>query len=318
MVIPVRNRSATIGRCLAALAAQDYPQEATEVIVVDNGSTDDTRAIVAAYGVTLLVESEIRTSYAARNRGIRHARGELVAFLDSDCVAAPEWLSQLVSAFDDEQRIAAVVGAIDDAPATTLCEEFTARLRPFARPLRRGLATLLTANVAIRRDALEAVGLFDESLPTAGDVDLGWRLQQQLGVVIAENLSARVQHIHRSTFLGIFRQYCRYGASEILLTTLHRGGAGSLSFAEHARRMRSQLRAIATYIVSLACRAVASPFRLRSTRRRYILWPLFLLTAETGNVAGKCVAFVRTRGCRRNPYRNGREITRPGGVCGGK
>src|SRR4051794_2667993 len=97
-----------IGRCLEAVAAQDYPQEVTEVIVVDNGSTDDTRAVVAAYGVTLLIESEIRTSYAARNRGIRHARGEFVAFLDSDCVAAPEWLSQLVSVFDDEQRIAAV------------------------------------------------------------------------------------------------------------------------------------------------------------------------------------------------------------------
>ena len=303
-----------IARCLDALAAQDYPRERMEVIVVDNGSSDDTRAVVANYDVTLLVESEIRTSYAARNRGIRHARGELVAFLDSDCIADRDWLSQLVAGFDEE-RIAAVVGAIEDAPATTLCEEFTARLRPFARPLRRGLATLLTANVAVRRDALESVGVFDESLPTAGDVDLGWRLQQQLGLAIAENPRARVHHVHRSTFLGIFHQYRRYGASEILLTTLYRGGAGSLSRAEHLRRLRAQLRAIATYVGSFAFRALASPFRRlvrpgRSDRSRSALWPLFLLTAESGNLLGKSIALLRTRGCRRNPYANGREIRR--------
>jgi cellulose synthase/poly-beta-1,6-N-acetylglucosamine synthase-like glycosyltransferase len=305
VVIPVRDRSRMIGRCLDALLAQDYPRELTEVIVVDNGSIDETCAVVAKYGVTLLVESEIRTSYAARNRGIRLARGEVVAFLDSDCLAARDWLSHLMAAFDDE-RIAAVVGAIDDGPPATLCEEFTSRLRPFARPLRRGLATLLTANVAIRRDALEAAGLFDERLPTAGDVDLGWRLQQQLGLTIAENPGATVQHLHRSTFGGVFRQFFRYGTSEVLLTTLHRGGGGSLSLSGHARRLASQLRAIATYVCSFAVRTLASPFRLRSTRRRYMLWPLFLFTAEVGNVAGKSVALLRTRGCRRNPYPNAR------------
>jgi glycosyltransferase involved in cell wall biosynthesis len=308
VVIPVRDRSALIARCLDSLFAQQYPRELMEVIVVDNGSSDDTRRVIATYDVTLLVESDVRTSYAARNRGIRHATGDLVAFLDSDCIAAPDWLAEIVTPFEDA-RIGAVAGAIDDAPATTICEEFTGRLQPFARPLRKGLVTLLTANVAVRRGALEAVGLFDECLPTAGDVDLGWRIQQQLGLTIAEQRSAKVQHVHRSTFAGVFRQYLRYGASEILLTTLYRGGAGSVRPADQRRRLLAQLRANVSYLGSFAFRLTVSLLRLR-VDRRYVLWPLFLLTAESGNVGGKLLAMLRTRYYRRNPYPNRRAIVR--------
>jgi cellulose synthase/poly-beta-1,6-N-acetylglucosamine synthase-like glycosyltransferase len=310
VVVPVRDAGALIARCLDSLVAQDYPRELMELIVVDNGSGDDTRGVIAGYDVTLLVETDLRTSYAARNRGIRHATGEIVAFLDADCVAAPDWLAELVRPFADA-CVGAVAGAVDDATASSICQEFTGRLQPFARPLRKGLATLLTANVAIRRDALEAVGLFDECLPTAGDVDLGWRLQQQLGLTIAENRCARVQHVHRSTFGGVFRQYLRYGASEILLTTLYRGGAGSVAPRDQRRRLLAQLRAMASYVRSFGFRLIVSMLR-RGVDRRYALWPLFLLTAEGGNVAGKLLAMLRTRYYRRNPYSNRRPIARTG------
>jgi len=154
VVVPVRNCAATIAGCLEGLLAQTYPRELTRILIVDNNSTDETRAIAARYPVTLLSEREIQTSYAARNRGVTHADESIVAFTDGDCMPDREWLRYLVEPFADS-AVSAVAGSVDDANASSLCEEFTARVQPFARPVCNGLRTLLTANVAIRRSALE-------------------------------------------------------------------------------------------------------------------------------------------------------------------
>lgn len=292
VVVPVRNRQEAIGACIESLLAQDYAHR--EILVVDNGSTDGTREVIQRRPVTLLVEREIQTSYAARNLGIRHAKGEIVAFIDSDCVAAPGWLAHLVPAFS-EANVGAVVGCIADAPPQSLAEQLTARIQPFARPDCGGLKTLLTANVAIRREALERLHLFDAHLPTAGDVDLGWRMQLQLGLTIAEAPDAVVWHSHRTTMRDVFAQYRRYGASEILLSTLYRGGAGSLTRGRHLRQMLRQSRACASYVASFFVRL--------ATLRSELAWPLFLLVVESGNLLGKIGALLATRGCTRNPYR---------------
>ncbi|MGH7489232.1 MAG: glycosyltransferase, partial [bacterium] len=231
IVVPVLNGAKTISSCIEALLEQDYDKSLYEIIVVDNGSTDDTRAIAGRYPVILLLEESIRTSYAARNRGVAQARGEIVAFIDSDCIAASDWLRELVAPFSSD-RCGAAAGAIGDAAPATLCEEFSARIQPFARPERSNLRTLLTANVAVRRDVLAALGGFNAQLPTGGDVDLGWRIQRDLGLDLLDAPRAAVRHVHRSNFSGLFAQFRRYGLSEILLTTLYSGGAGSAKPAE--------------------------------------------------------------------------------------
>ena len=299
VVVPVRNGAATIGACIEALLAQDYPRDFVEIIVVDNGSADETRDVVARYPVTLLVELEVRTSYAARNRGIAQASGEVIAFTDADCVALSDWLTHLVAPLADA-TVGAAVGTVGDAAPDTLCEEFTARVQPFARPQRCGLQTLLTGNVAMRRSTLEALDRFDERLPTGGDVDLGWRMQRNLGLRLADVPEATVLHKHRSTFRQVFAQFRRYGLSEILLATLHGGNNGS----KPVRRMLAQARAMGSYGVSLTYRVMRST--LRGFDRRYVLWPWFLFTVEAGNVAGKLEGLIATRGFRRNPYPNPR------------
>jgi cellulose synthase/poly-beta-1,6-N-acetylglucosamine synthase-like glycosyltransferase len=301
IVLPVRNRGPLLRRCLDALLVQDYPKELTEIIVVDNDSTDDTPEVASRYDVMLLFEREIRSSYAARNRGIVHSSGEIIAFIDSDCIPAPDWLTNLVAPFVDEQ-VGAVAGTIDDAPPETICQELTARVQPFARSLQRGLKTLLTANAAVRRSALDAAGLFDECLPTGGDVDLAWRIQSNLHLEIAESAAAKVQHVHRACFADVFEQFHGYGTSEILLATIYGEGGG------HARQMLRQLRAIGTYLLSFGWRLLTSP--LRREHRRRLAWPLFLLTVETGSVTGKLAGLLATRWYRRNPYANPRPIVR--------
>ena len=222
VVIPAYNAEATIAECIEALLAQDYPKGLTEIVVVDNGSTDDTRVIASRYPVTIAIADDIRTSYAARNHGIACSNGEVIALTDSDCIPTPTWLSDLIAPLAD-MNVGASLGTVEAAQPETLCEEFTERVQPFARPEPRGLKTLLTINVALRRRTLEALGCFDERLPTGGDVDLGWRLQERLGLTFADAPKAKVFHRHRRRFTDVFRQYRRYGLSEVLLATIYEG-----------------------------------------------------------------------------------------------
>ena len=95
VILPVYNRAASVARAIDSVLAQTY--EPLELIVVDDGSTDRTRDVVRQFapGVTL-VEQEHAGAYAARNRGIAHARGELIAFIDSDDAWLPEKLARQV------------------------------------------------------------------------------------------------------------------------------------------------------------------------------------------------------------------------------
>jgi glycosyltransferase involved in cell wall biosynthesis len=73
VVIPVFNGENIIGTCIKSILKQSYPNEKYEIIIVDNGSTDTTREIIKRYPVKMLIEDSIRSSYGARNTGIKHA-----------------------------------------------------------------------------------------------------------------------------------------------------------------------------------------------------------------------------------------------------
>jgi glycosyltransferase involved in cell wall biosynthesis len=100
VVVPFYNPGTYIHRCAKALISLAYPAELYEIIMVDNNSTDESAGIVEQFDrITLLREAQ-QGSYAARNRGIRHARGEIVAFTDPDCVPRADWLEQIGRAME--------------------------------------------------------------------------------------------------------------------------------------------------------------------------------------------------------------------------
>ena len=100
VIVPTRDRASELADCLAALADLEYPAGLLEVIVVDDGSADPGAvASAAAHGARLLVNESNRGPAFARNRAAREATGELLAFVDSDCVAAPGWLRALTPYF---------------------------------------------------------------------------------------------------------------------------------------------------------------------------------------------------------------------------
>lgn len=178
VIVPARDAESTIGRCLGALARQTLKQP-YEVVVVDDGSKDGTRAAVRAFGSSVrLVEQRAMGPAAARNAGVRVTSGAILAFTDADCEPARGWLAAGVHALG---RSALVQGAVLPDPRVSP--------GPFDRTLRVTQETGLyeLANVFLHRRWFERVGGLEAWLDQgdgkelAEDVWLGWRIRRAGG-----------------------------------------------------------------------------------------------------------------------------------------
>lgn len=303
VVVPVYNERRIIHRCLDALLAQTYPQDRREILVVDNNSTDGTPDVVQQYPVKLLYERGIQTSYAARNRGIRHAQGEIVAFTDADCVPQPDWLASLVSGFSDA-NVVGCAGVVRPLETENIIGQFIGRVHPLSSQVVGGLWYVITANAAYRRSALLAAGLFEEQLFTAGDIDMSLRLQLEGYGEIWPVPEAVVLHSYDESWKAMWRRFRRYGYSEVLMTRLYREyEAYPIKTGDHLRRVARQLRALVIYGLSFLWRL------------RRLLWdgwvvdynldPVLWWTIETANLWGKTQALWKVRGSRYASVRSG-------------
>jgi cellulose synthase/poly-beta-1,6-N-acetylglucosamine synthase-like glycosyltransferase len=213
VVVPARNEASSIGRCLRGLRAQDYPPELVEILVVDDGSGDETARVAESCGVGVL-RGPRRGVARARNEGIRRTRGEIVAFTDADCVPHPAWLRELTAGFDDP-RVGVVAGDVLglrlDTPVARFVEEGRF-MRADALAATPGGPVAITANVAYRRRVFDLVGLFDERLRSATDMEMTWRVMRDGRFLVAWRPSAVVFHDHPRTLAEMLRQAHRWGA----------------------------------------------------------------------------------------------------------
>ncbi len=201
-----------------------------EYLLVDNNSQDRTYALLQALpqetAFYSLRETEIQSSYAARNKGIRAAKGEILVFTDADCRPQPGWLLRIVQPFLDPvagPQTGIVAGEITALPGDSLLERFADRQAVLSQKHTLAHSFLpygQTANLAVRRSIFDQVGLFRPYLTTGGDADLCWRILQQ-GWTIASAEQAIVQHRHRSTLADLRSQWRRYGRSNRYLHELH-------------------------------------------------------------------------------------------------
>src|SRR4030043_1295029 len=104
IVIPTFNSAQVLKACLESLANQTVSGEAYEVIVVDDGSTDETKDIVAKYPVRYIYQQN-RGPAAARNNGVNHAQGEIVLFTDADCDSEPNWIEEMIKPLNASQVV---------------------------------------------------------------------------------------------------------------------------------------------------------------------------------------------------------------------
>jgi len=230
VIIPIYNGEADLPDLLRCLEQQSYPLAQVEYLLIDNNSRDRTPALLQALSsdsclvsnIRCLSESQIQSSYAARNTGIRSAQSEILVFTDADCRPQADWLLHLVQPFV-EPNVGIVAGEVTALPGNTLLERYAARQATLSQKhtlAHHFLPYGQTANLAVRRQVFEQVGLFRPYLTTGGDADLCWRALQN-GCEIRLAKQAIVQHRHRATLAELRSQWQRYGRSNHYLHVLH-------------------------------------------------------------------------------------------------
>jgi len=197
VIIIVRDMINTIDLCLRSVFSGDYPEDRYEVIVVDGGSKDGTFEKAQKYPVKCL--QEFRNGRAiARNIGIKNAKGDIIAFLDADCVAHPDWLRKHVELHNSSLALSAVCGSVE-------CETHISKivkLRHYTyfgficeNAERKLTWDIATCNASFKRRLFKEVGLFDEKLDLGEDANLCWNAFRR-GFPILFDPSPKVTHIY--------------------------------------------------------------------------------------------------------------------------
>ncbi len=224
IIVPVKNGAEKIKDLLDSLMRVDYDKDKLEIIVVDGNSTDATMEIVSKYPVKLVTEERLGVN-VARNTGIKNSSGEIIAFTDYDCVVPENWVKAIVSNFQDPQ-VGCVGGKILRYNNDFLSRYADESLMPVMRIFKK--KTVISrikspfyypvgCNFAVRREAIEKAGFFDERFTYGFDeLEFAERIcGKSYKIVLTPEVM--VKHKHRSTLSELLKQTFRYGQGGGLL-----------------------------------------------------------------------------------------------------
>jgi GT2 family glycosyltransferase len=222
VVVPTYRRPESLARLLDALA-RCRGIEDVQVVVVDDGSGDETMAVVDAAAVPVVyTRQENAGPAAARNRGAALGDAPVVLFVDDDCVPDPDWIEGYLAAFASTPAVAAFGGRISPLVVTPVTRFVQAEgLIDHGRD-GNVARFLISANLGVRRAVFDAVGGFDEAFPVAAaeDVDFSLRLRDAGGRLGLLDRAA-VAHDHPQTWTEVFAVYHRHGRGRVHLVAAH-------------------------------------------------------------------------------------------------
>lgn len=219
VVLPVRNAARTLAAQLEALVGAERPPVDLEVIVADNGSSDDTVALAHSFvdrlPVTVIDASDVPGANHARNRGIAAARHDRILLCDGDDCVDSHWLIEMAKAFDAGNVL--IAGPID------YTELNPAHVRAWRGSRMAGVTSVLGflpsghgANLGFTRSVFDQVGGFDEKFVGGDDTDFCWRAQLA-GFELHAVPNALVHYRLRPSLTGLIRQEIDYGVAEAQL-----------------------------------------------------------------------------------------------------
>lgn len=252
IIIPTFNGASRIGSCLDALLRQVKDFD-SEIIVVDDGSSDSTVDVVRTYPKVRLISQRNSGPAAARNRGAAEAKGSVIVFTDDDCVPTPRWLSAMIKPFDDPDIIG-VKGAY-----RTRQKALVARFVQLDYEDRyRMMATLPyidfvdTYSAAFRRDRFLELNGYDATFPVAcaEDAELSYRMSER-GWKMVFAPEAVVYHTHPDTLWGYLRKKYKFAFWRML--ALRKNPKKTLKDSHTPQIMKAQLLFAPALLIAALC-----------------------------------------------------------------
>ncbi|MGM0506586.1 MAG: glycosyltransferase [Bacteroidota bacterium] len=264
VIIPVYRDWERLQSCLDALEAQRYPKDRLELLVINNDPGDDSPFEPDSVNLRLLDEA-VPGSYAARNRGIREATGDILAFTDSDCIPDVDWIKSGVTALLENPSIHRVAGRVELFFRSDRLNWVEIYEKAFAFPQEEYVRSEkfgVTANMFAWRDVFEKVGYFNPDLYSGGDLEWGQRADRH-GYRISYAENAVVRHPARTKISDLLRKNRRAmggwyrrnrsnrrAVSSIMIRLLLPPVQGGKRVCKNSNlRVREKLIAIAVYCV---------------------------------------------------------------------
>ncbi|MCD6241732.1 glycosyltransferase [Candidatus Bathyarchaeota archaeon] len=228
VVIPALNSASTISYTLKSIFSNNFPKELFEVIVVDNGSSDETVEIARKYPVKIFYCPK-RGIGPPRNLGIRKAKGEIICLTDSDCIVEKNWLAKIYTFFKENPEADGVGGPVFPYPHyQTKIQKLTGELfvedQGYPKKLKevefgstKGI--IFGSNSAYKKETLITAGGYSE--PEGSNLELAWRLVLK-GRKLFFSPHIKVYHIFPTDIPSIFKQQFRWGFQSTYMKRIYR------------------------------------------------------------------------------------------------
>jgi succinoglycan biosynthesis protein ExoA len=239
LILPIRNESAYIERCLQSILAQDYPADRMEILIADGMSTDDTRAILQQYIPSAMLRTSLQHSSfillnnpggivpTGMNIALRRARGEIIIRVDGHCVIAPDYVSNCIKHLQKD-GVDGVGGPMESIGETSIAKAIAIGMSSpfgvgnsaFRTVFGRDMLADTVPFPAYTREIIERAGLYDEELVRNQDDEYNYRIRELGGrIMLAEDV--RSAYFSRTSLKGLWRQYFQYGLYKVRVLQKH-------------------------------------------------------------------------------------------------
>jgi glycosyltransferase involved in cell wall biosynthesis len=213
VVLPTYNRPDSLARCLRSLASQSADPSLWELVVVNDGGVDVNETVHANDpGVPVAIVNQGNTGPAgARNRGVENANGRLVAFIDDDCLAEPEWIEKMMAAAAPGELIG---GKVTNLLSGNVCSEASQTLIDHLYESFEGTGDMFftSNNICMHSDDFRRLGGFDSSFRTSAGEDREFCVRAaQAGIRLRHVPDVRIGHAHDLNPVTFLRMHFKYG-----------------------------------------------------------------------------------------------------------
>jgi cellulose synthase/poly-beta-1,6-N-acetylglucosamine synthase-like glycosyltransferase len=281
VVIPTYNRSENLSRCLDSLFNQTYPKDRYEVIIINDGSKDNTEEVLREYEekapcMFIWDTQENQGIAIATNSGISRSKGDFICFTGDDCIPETNWIEQLVNGFNND-TIGAVGGKVLSYQTNSPVQQFIVDAKMLDQESFIKRNTLITGNAAYRKQVLVDIKGFDSFLIACVDLDISIKTQI-LGYKLKYIPDTIVYHDHPATVKRLFFQQYRNGKGFV---QLHR---------KYARKYNLPI-VTCVYGFQILIKLLWFPFTLLSAlilkkKKNFVLYPLFNILCESAMISG--------------------------------